>query len=558
MTIDGRGRSAAESLWAEAAATDVEQRLTALHRTHAVRTRRRHTVVGASLLAAAVGMGAAVARLPEDRTPDPVASAPPAATMYNVLVSDTAPSGRLEALAATRQDQPAVVVVRRPGTAEQQVVWSAETAQELVRANLSRPVAVAWAPDGKRLAFLVARRPYGRNASADDDLTLLTVAPDGAGRRQVPADLGPCTCTTDLPTLTWSADGDAIAIDVPLGTTTTHHDVTVPDLSPLRHLRHPHVRRTDMFRRTLTRSATTALTVLVVISSAGCGSAGGEKPHSGSTHTASSADLGNQAAGSSSPSGHVTEDVTMVRVGGHQLYATCAGTGSPTVVYIHGWVNDVGYTPHESAYGIRDLLVDHQRVCLYDRRNVGGSDTVDAVQTPAAMMRDLRGVLRGVHARPPYVLMAASFGGLLAYDFLNHHPDQVEAMVMIDTMFPDELALDRYLPDDATFLHYRKEDKCCTLERISQYELIRSLQQYIGHEPAVPMVYLASKQEPRNHNDYQSPEYDARILKAQAAFVDRFSPGELRWVDAPHFMEPVVPDQIAQAVRDVVALAGGQ
>ena len=58
------------------------------------------------------------------------------------------------------------------------------------------------------------------------------------------------------------------------------------------------------------------------------------------------------------------------------------------------------------------------------------------------------------------------------------------------------------------------------------------------------MVYLASLQHPRT-DDYDSPKYNARILDALAAYVDRFSPGILRWVDAPHFMEPVVPDVIA-------------
>ena len=38
----------------------------------------------------------------------------------------------------------------------------------------------------------------------------------------------------------------------------------------------------------------------------------------------------------------------------------------------------------------------------------------------------------------------------------------------------------------------------------------------------------------------------------QAAYVERFSPGERVEVDAPHFMEPVVPDEIAAAVRRVI------
>ena len=112
----------------------------------------------------------------------------------------------------------------------------------------------------------------------------------------------------------------------------------------------------------------------------------------------------------------------MYDVGGHKLYMSCAGDGPVTVVYVHGWVNDTGYIPHDSATGIRDLLVDDYRVCLYDRRNVGSSQTVDAVQTPADMRRDMEAVLEAGGVDPPYILMAASFGGLVATSYLTSTP----------------------------------------------------------------------------------------------------------------------------------------
>ena len=204
---------------------------------------------------------------------------------------------------------------------------------------------------------------------------------------------------------------------------------------------------------------------------------------------------------------------------------------------------------------MRDLLVDDYRVCVYDRRNVGSSQTVDEVQTPRDMVREMRAVLKAGGERPPYILWAGSFGGLVASAYLKAHPEDVTGVLFVDAMFPDELGLDRYLPEQFTFKHFDKEDRCCTVERISQLALIRSLQPTIGREPDIPAIYLASQQEPRNENGFESPEYDARILDAQAAFVDRFSPGILRWVDAPHFMEPVVPEVIAEAVREVDRLA---
>ena len=254
--------------------------------------------------------------------------------------------------------------------------------------------------------------------------------------------------------------------------------------------------------------------------------------------------------------GLVTPDIEgLYDVGGHQLYLACTGDGPVTVVYVHGWVNNAGYFPHDSATAIRDLLVDDFRVCLYDRRNVGSSETVDAVQTPADMQHDMEGVLAAGGVQPPYILMAASFGGLVASQYLAERPEDVVGMVLIDTMFPDELRLDRLIPRAFRFSSYRQDDRCCTVERIAQADLIQQLQGTIGKEPDIPVVYLASQQQPRTENDYGSPEYDARILNLQAAYVDRFSPGILRWVDAPHFMEPVVPDVIAAAVREVDALA---
>lgn len=258
---------------------------------------------------------------------------------------------------------------------------------------------------------------------------------------------------------------------------------------------------------------------------------------------------------SSTASTSAAETADMYDVGGHKLFMSCAGDGRTTVVLVHGWVNDAGFVPHVHATGVRDLLIDDYRVCLYDRRNVGSSQTVDAVQTPRDLVRDMHEVLGAGGESPPYILWAGSFGGLVASAYMKAHPGDVTGVVFVDAMFPDELGLDRYLPRQYTFKHFDPEDKCCTLERISQLDLVRSLQPTIGREPDIPAIYLASQQEPRNDNDFGSPAYDARILEAQAAFVDRFSPGILRWVDAPHFMEPVVPDVIADAVREVDRLA---
>lgn len=261
-------------------------------------------------------------------------------------------------------------------------------------------------------------------------------------------------------------------------------------------------------------------------------------------------------AGIPAPAGSVAVPATdagidgLFDVGDHRLYLSCSGTGSPTVVYMHGAIWDDRIVPHTNAFDIRERLQDHVRVCLYDRRNVGLSDTVDAVQEPKDALRDMERLLAAAGVEPPYVLVGASFGGLLAYLYANEHPDQVEGMVLLDSMFPDELALDRYWPRNERYKAFHREDQCCTPERISHWKAMKHGSRFIGHEPEIPVTYLASEQEPWGGTGI--PEYDDVILDVLAGYVDRFSPGELVWVDAPHFMEPVVPDEIATAVRAVI------
>jgi pimeloyl-ACP methyl ester carboxylesterase len=86
-----------------------------------------------------------------------------------------------------------------------------------------------------------------------------------------------------------------------------------------------------------------------------------------------------------------------LEVDGKRVFAYTAAhdfdPAKPTVVFVHGWINDAS-VPHVHATGVSDRLVDDFRVCLYDRRNVGSSETVDAVQTPADVVRDMHAVLQ--------------------------------------------------------------------------------------------------------------------------------------------------------------------
>jgi pimeloyl-ACP methyl ester carboxylesterase len=303
--------------------------------------------------------------------------------------------------------------------------------------------------------------------------------------------------------------------------------------------------------RTTRRPDAYILATLLALVAAGC-SASGSTPSSGGGVVDQSG-APPTTLGPSLPPESITGTFD---VGGHELYLECEGTSEPTVVYMHGSIKVSHFVPHANGRPIIDSLKGEHRVCVYDRRNTGDSDNVDAPQLPDDAIGEMRALLQSAGVEPPYVLLGASFGGLLAYLYLNTYPDEVVGAVMLDSMFPDEMSLEPMFPVEERQEAFSEEDERTGVERISHYKVLMAAQPFIGHEPDIPLTYLASIPQGFDVNDYGLPEYDRKVIEAQRAYVDRFSPGTYVRVDAPHFMEPVIPDQIADALRAVIAQAG--
>ena len=121
-----------------------------------------------------------------------------------------------------------------------------------------------------------------------------------------------------------------------------------------------------------------------------------------------------------------------VDVGGYELYYTCAGKGSPTVILEAGG-------PSESSVWdlVRVYMGASPRVCAYDRANLGKSDSAPKPRTFSDMTRDLHTLLQNVPIEGPYVLVGHSMGGMLVQLYASQYPEDVVGLVLVDSGHPD-------------------------------------------------------------------------------------------------------------------------
>jgi pimeloyl-ACP methyl ester carboxylesterase len=238
-------------------------------------------------------------------------------------------------------------------------------------------------------------------------------------------------------------------------------------------------------------------------------------------------------------------------VGRHKLYMRCEGSGSPTVVYFHGLSQDARGGGSRNAGRIPGLLSKGNRVCVYDRANVGRSDKVPGPLTGKSSVKDLHGLLAAANVRPPYLLLGASFGGLIADMYAASYPDDVAGLVLLDPALPGgDSLIDSFLPQRQR-LH--ADDWRNAFERVDLIVTDRQSKALAGKEPQVPVTLLALKQ-PNVEPDWKAKKRIAGALRRQQRrFVARFQGGRLITLDVPHYMEPVIPERIAKETQRLLA-----
>jgi pimeloyl-ACP methyl ester carboxylesterase len=135
--------------------------------------------------------------------------------------------------------------------------------------------------------------------------------------------------------------------------------------------------------------------------------------------------------------------------GGRKLYLRCAGRGSPTVILESGihdssdlWDLTQTTAPVLASPSVFSGLARSTHVCMYDRPGTIRQTTpislttrstpVTMPRTLPSMVADLQALVQRAGLRGPFVLVAHSYGGMIARLFAQTHPSEVAGMVLVD------------------------------------------------------------------------------------------------------------------------------
>lgn len=124
----------------------------------------------------------------------------------------------------------------------------------------------------------------------------------------------------------------------------------------------------------------------------------------------------------------------MVDIGGYRLHIQASGKGSQSVVLLSG-MGDFSFVWSL----VQPEVARFARVCSYDRAGEAWSDLGPVPRTIAQEAYELHLLLQASHLPAPYVMVGASYGGLIAREYARRYPGEVGGVVLVDSTHEDTI-----------------------------------------------------------------------------------------------------------------------
>lgn len=247
-----------------------------------------------------------------------------------------------------------------------------------------------------------------------------------------------------------------------------------------------------------------------------------------------------------------------VEVDGRAVYLDCRGTGSPTVILENGIVGNTGLwgwlLPDAAAVS---------RVCAWDRPGLGRSEP-RGLHTGLEAVSDLRGALDVAGEHGPYVVVAASLGGVYAVLFESLQAtaatgetddERVAALILLDTTEPLVWVADDPLLDEAIRLSHREvlAQTGRMIQDAEQLDWDATLAELRALPPTEAETLLLVVTMDAKFGDQRQPAPAALAASWYRVVAEQFPNGRVEVVpDSGHVIHSDRPELVADRLRAIV------
>ena len=230
---------------------------------------------------------------------------------------------------------------------------------------------------------------------------------------------------------------------------------------------------------------------------------------------------------------------------------TDMGTKNPIVVL------QAGHQEGKSSWNtLLPELAKHHRVIALDRAGHGGNPPTKSPRDPCTIAREQRALLQAAGAKPPYILVGHSLGGLYQYTYAKLFPKEVAGLVLLDPTHPKHWeTMQRDYKQGAALIKIMRSTVFSDIDRRefdAQAECLNT-EIDMSSPVSVPVKLLVSGRfRPEENATYQKRV--GTLRKDWARLLGIPNPTTV-W-DSGHYIQKESPEEVVLAVDSLVTESG--
>lgn len=184
----------------------------------------------------------------------------------------------------------------------------------------------------------------------------------------------------------------------------------------------------------------------------------------------------------------------------------------------------------------------------YNRPGYGNSDPVSSPRDGQHIVEELRQLLSAKQLPPPYILVGHSLGGLYMQLFARLHPDEVSALILVDSTHPEQFKGNGAYENWPLWVRMLFQLLISDVAQ-QEFDAIEATGAAVLAMPTFagkPVLVLSALQPTKETSALAD---DANAKRRDLA---RLYPGAKQiWVDSGHVIPLEMPSSVVEAIRDV-------
>jgi len=233
----------------------------------------------------------------------------------------------------------------------------------------------------------------------------------------------------------------------------------------------------------------------------------------------------------------------IMKIDKHQIEYKLSENGTNIVVFENGLDGTLGYWSE-----VYPQISKDNTAFAYNRSGYGKSDLVSTPRDGKHIVEELRTLLQSKGLKPPYILVGHSLGGLYMQLFARKYPQEVQALILVDTTHPKQF---QGAGSTKNWPSWLKIGFNVITAKVAKMELesIDSTGEEVLSLPTFkdkPVIILSALKPMSEHstlaNDANEKRKDILNLYPNATQI---------WVDSGHGIPLEVPQSIIDAINKV-------